>query len=339
MKEIARTVKVSASTVSRVLAGQAEKARIAPATARSILAAASKLGYRPNLAARALRTSRTNTIGLLVTELDNPFFATIAGAVERRARERTFTTVIATSGEEAEREAEYVSVLRSRPVDGLIVAPAAGKRAAAALEALRQDGFPLVCIDRRIPGLDCDRVVVDNRGGARRLVEQLVQLGSRRIALAGGPRDVWTAAERLAGWKAGLKRASLSCPPALVSSGPFSVQTGIAAARKFMRAAHPPDAILAANNRVLLGVVRVLREMGAAAQHVAVGAFDGLPFAELLARRVVIAKQPCEEIGRRAAQLLIDRIEKSFTGKPRELVLPITVRASGPESAPFEIEP
>jgi LacI family transcriptional regulator, galactose operon repressor len=337
MKEIARSAGVNASTVSRVLAGHAEKARIAPATARKVMAVARKLGYRPNLAARALRTSRTKALGLLVTELANPFFATIAGAVEERARETAYATVIATTGENPEREAEYVSVLRSRPVDGLIVTPAAGKGAASELKALCKEAFPLVCIDRRIAGLNCDRVLVDNRRGAQQLVEKLVQLGARRIALAGGPLNTWTAAQRLAGWKTGLKRAGLPCPPALRSSGPFSVQTGIQAARKFMSSARPPDAILAANNRVLLGVVRVLQELGEPAREVAVGAFDGLPFAGLLGRAVVIAEQPREEIGRRAVDLLIDRIEKKYRGKPREVVLPIAVRTFGPESGPFEL--
>jgi len=337
MKEIARAAGVNASTVSRVLSGQAQRARIARATAAKVTAAAERLGYRPNLAARALRTRRTSTLGLLVTELANPFFATIAGAVEERARSKSYTTIVATSGEEPEREAEYLSLLSSRPVDGLIVCPAAGGPAAAALKSLTSAGTPLVCIDRRVSGLECDRVVVDNRGGARELVARLIVMGARRIALAAGPRNTWTATERLSGWREALGEAGLPCPAGLVYSGPFTVETGIAAARKFTANSRPPDAIVAANNRVLLGVVRVLQEQGRQSRDVAVGAFDGLPFAGLLGRPVVIAEQPREEIGRRAVDMLIARVEVEEPPAPREEVLPVAVRVFGPESGPFEL--
>jgi LacI family transcriptional regulator len=337
MQAIARAAGVDPSTVSRVLSGQAAKARIGKQTARKVLAAAARLGYRPNLAARALRTNRTHTLGLLVTELANPFFATIAAAVEDQARQKGYATIIATSGEDPSRETEYLSLLRSRPVDGVIVTPTPGARARKALQALASGGFPMVCIDRRVPGLRCDRVVVDNRGGAAQLVTSLAAIGARRLAIAGGPAAVWTAAERLAGFRAGLKRARLPFSKTMVRSGSYSTETGAKAARAFMRAKRPPDAIFAANNRILLGVVQALQQTGPKAAAVSLAAFDGLPFAGLLSRQVLIAEQPREEIGRRAVDLLVQRIDEIPTGGPREVVLPVQVRRFGPESGPFEL--
>ncbi len=337
MREIARAAGTSPSTVSRVLAGRAPAARIGKETAGRVLAAAGKLGYRPNLAARSLRTRRTHTLGLLVTELANPFFATIAGAAESAASTAGYSTIVATSGEDARREAEYLAVLRSRPVDGLIVAPAAGKAARAALTSVIRADIPVVLIDRRVPGIDCDRVLVNNRLGAAELVAALARLGAKRLAMAGGPPEVWTAEQRLAGFKAGLKRAGLSFSPRLVRSGLFATETGRRAARAFLAQKKPPDAIVAANNRILLGVLEVLERAGKKAHGMAIGGFDGVPFAGLLGRPVVVAEQPREEIGRQAARMLIERVEKKARGKAREMVLPVKVRTFGPETGPFEL--
>jgi LacI family transcriptional regulator len=162
-------------------------------------------------------------------------------------------------------------------------------------------------------------------------------MGARRIAMAGGPAKLWTASERLAGFRQGLKAAGLPCPSALLHSGTYSVETGVQAARRFMRERRPPDGIVAANNRILLGVVQELQKIGRAARRVSVAAFDGLPFAGLLGRPVIIAEQPREEIGRRAVELLVERIEDRYRGKPREVVLPVNVKTFGPESGPFEL--
>jgi LacI family transcriptional regulator len=155
--------------------------------------------------------------------------------------------------------------------------------------------------------------------------------------MAGGPSGLFTAAERLAGFRDGLRAAGLPFLKALTSSGPFAVETGLRAARKFMRATRPPDAIVAANNRVLLGVLRALQEAGHDARQVAVAGFDGVPFAGLLGRPIVVAEQPRREIGRRAAELLVGRVEGSVSGKPREIMLQTTIRSHDPDSGPYEL--
>jgi len=328
MQDIARLAEVNVSTVSRVLAGKAKTARIAEDTALRVLFVAEQLGYRPNLSARALRTSKTDTLGLLVTDLANPFFATISAACEAEASSAGYGVMVATSGENGSREEHYVSLLRSRPVDGLIVTPA-GVTPHRELELLLDEGFPLVLMDRRVDGMTCDSVVVDNRGGARRLVRALVDMGAVAIAVAGGPVDTWTGAERMKGFMAGIEDAGLSLRDEMIFNGPFDEETGRRAARSFLEGTDKPDAVVAANNRILEGVLEVLMSRSPDCDDIAVGAFDGVPFAGLMNRRIVVAEQPRWEIGRRAARLLIDRIEGIGEGEVREEVLPVHITMAG----------
>ncbi len=336
IRDIARLAGVDASTVSRVLSGKGKSGRIAGPTIERVHAIAHEHGYRPNLVARSLRTSRTHTLGLLVTDLANPFFASIAAACEAEASASGYGVIVATSGENSRRESEYLSLLRSRPVDGLIVAPA-DTFPHDTLKALLDEGFPLTFVDRLVSGIHCDSVVVDNRAGARGLVSALIESGARVIAVAGGPDDTWTGSERMKGFRAGIREGGLSLTDDLIESGPYSVETGRRAAEKFMSARTIPDAIVAANNRILLGILEVLTEIGQDAAHVAVAGFDGVPFAGFLGRPVIIAEQPRHEIGRLAARMLIDRIEGSWDGEPRESALPLRIRRIGPNSDSFDL--
>jgi LacI family transcriptional regulator len=337
IRDIARLAGVDASTVSRVLSGKGKSARIGDETAERIRAIALEHGYRPNLAARSLRTSRTHTLGLLVTDLSNPFFATIAAACEAEASAAGYGVIVATSGEKRDREQEYLSLLRSRPVDGLIMTPA-DRHPHETMALLLDEGFPLVFMDRRVHGIRCDGVVVDNRGAARRIISALVAMGARTIAVAGGPRDTWTGSERMQGFLEGIRDAGLSVIEDLIETGPYDIETGRRAAEKFMQSEAMPDAVVAANNHILLGVLEVLVKIGKRAAHVPVAAFDGVPFAGLLGRPVVIAEQPRREIGRLATRMLIDRIEGRWDAQPREVILPIHVRVVGPDSGPLSPE-
>ena len=328
MQDIARLAGVNVSTVSRVLAGKAKAARIGDETARRVLSVAEELGYRPNLSARALRTSRTETLGLLVTDLANPFFATISAACEAEASASGYGVMVATSGESRDREEQYISLLRSRPVDGLIVTPA-GMTPHPELSGLMDEGFPLVLMDRRVDGMMCDSVVVDNRDGARRLVRELCDIGRETIAFVCGPGDTWTGAERMKGFISGIEDAGLSLTEELVYTGPYDEETGRRAVRIFLENDRRPDAVVAANNRILEGVLEVLMERGAECEDIAVGGFDGVPFAGLMNRPIVVAQQPRREIGRRAARLLIERIEGTGSSVITEEVLPVHIIWTG----------
>lgn len=328
LREIARAAGVDISTVSRVLAGKAQVARIAEPTVRRVQETADRLGFRPNLTARALRTKRTRTIGLLVSDLVNPFFAGISGAVEAYASSAGYTLMVATSGESTGRQSEYLSVFLARQVDGLIVAPAPGSAREPSFNRILEERVPLVLIDRLVPGLETSHVVAENRDGAAALVAALASQGARRIALAAGPTEAWTMAERLAGFKRGLKDAGLPFDPHLVHIGSFSVETGRRAAVEFLQRRPPPDAIVGANNRILTGVLEALHADGARARRIAAAGFDGVPLAALLGRPLATVEQPVDDIGRHAARIVIEQLEGRRKGIEK-IALPLALTTSG----------
>ncbi len=343
IREIAAATGVNVSTVSRVLSGQAARTRIPAATAERVQSAADRLGYRPNLLARGLKTKRTNTIGLIVTDLSNTFFASIAGAVEAEARAAGLTTIIAASGEDPRRESEYLQALRARPSDGLIVAPVPGNGLREMLKKMASEMFPLVLIDRDVRGIDCGRVLSESRNGARALVAELTQLGCRRIGFAAGPADVWTAAQRLAGYQDGLKDAKIPWDENLIRKGSYTEAHGREAAKYFlsMKTAKRPlevDGIIAANNKILVGVLEVLAEAGQKARNLPVAGFDGVPLAAHLGRPLIIAEQPVGAMGRAAARMLIDRILNKGEAakakvKPKAMTLPVQIKRYGIKTA------
>jgi len=279
--------------------------------------------------ARSLRTRRTHSLGLVVTELANPFFATIAGAVEAEASAAGYTVMVAATGEDADRQIAYLRELQARPADGLIVAPGQGGEVLGALQSLVAAGVPLVTIDRRIEEVRCDRVLCDSRRAAAELVAVLAGMGCRRLAMASGPDGLWTADQRLAGFRQGLATAGLPLPAGMAAAGPFSVEHGRTAAAAFLDAPEPPDGIVAANNRILAGVLEELSTRGQAAAGVAVAGFDGVPYAPFLGRPIAVAEQPEDQIGRTAARALIERIQ-GLKDPPRELMLPIAIKTFRP---------
>lgn len=313
MSDIADSLRVSRSTVSRVLSGQAQKFRIAPETAERIVKEASRRGYRPSQLARGLRTASTRTLGLVVSDISNPFFANLAWAAEQAAEQQGFAVVVGSSGEDPARELAYIENLRSRGVDGLLVAPAgASGTAVAHLAKLKEERFPLVLIDRIIDGLSCDGVAVENRKAARALTEALLNRGARRIAFLGGREEASTHRERLEGFLAALKGKRIKHDPALVLHGDFSVASGQRHAAQLLELEVPPDALVCANNKILIGCLERLASAPAepwAAMPMA--SFDEVPFLTLLRRPMVIAKQPERQLGARAVALLLERLKAS----------------------------
>ena len=328
IREIARKAGVDPSTVSRALSGQAERYRISAPTVRRIESAAENLGYEPNVYARYMRTQKTHSIGLLTTDLDNPFYGALAGAVEARFAGKGYATIIAASWEDPKRQLAYLSTLGSRPVDGLIVVPTGTKKEQAVLDNLVESSFPLVVIDRLLPGLKADFVVTESRRGGASLVKELAKNGCRRPALVGGPKGIWTAEERRAGFRQGIEAAGLKWSPSLVMPGPFSVEHGRRAAGKLLGMKNPPDGIMAANNKLLVGALEVLVESGPRFADTPVAGFDGVPFASLLGRPVFVADQEPGEIGRAAADLLLKRIENGKR-KPTVKRLPVKIEKYG----------
>jgi LacI family transcriptional regulator len=286
-------------------------------------------GYIPNTVARNLRTRRTDAIGLVLPDMTNPFFTTLAHGVETAARESDISLLLANSDEREDEERRLVPVLLQRQVDGLLIVPAGTGEAAVRL--CRERGVPLVVVDRRPQAHGVDVVRADSHGGAEELGRLLVSLGHRHIAVLSGPATVPTAVDRVAGFcRALVDEAGL--PPPQVEHGAFSIESGHAMALDVVQGTPRPTAIFAANNFIAIGVLHALEEVGLRVpDDVAVVGFDDLPQAMVTFPFLTVAAQPAYEMGRRAVAVLLERIG-SPAGPARDIVLPtelVVRRSSG----------
>lgn len=316
MKDIADAAGVSRTTVSRVLSGKAEQFRIAKKTAERIIAEAKARGYRPSELARGLRTSRSNTLGLVVSDISNPFFANIAWAAEQAAEKAGFATLVGSSGEDPAREKAYIENLRSRGADGLVIAAAGGDYEH--LFKLRAEGYPFVLLDRVFEDLDCDWVAVDNVRAARTVIEMLIDCGPKRIAFLGGRMETSTGRGRLEGYRAALRARKIPFDNTLVVRGDYSAEAGRTGAEAVLKLKVPPDGIFCANNKVLFGCLeRLATETAEPWASLPVASFDVTPFMKIIGRRLVVAAQPERMIGSRAVELLIKRVLSAPPGTPR----------------------
>jgi LacI family transcriptional regulator len=323
MRDVAQAAGVSLKTVSRVVNGESG---VGTATAARVADAITRLGFRRNDLARSLRRAHASaTLGLVIEDLANPFYSTIARAVEEVARRRGYIVITASSEESGERERELVATLLSRQVDGLLLVPAA--RDHSYLRPELAMGVQVVFLDRPPGGLEADAVLIDNAGGARAGVEHLLSQGHRRIGLIGDPPELYTLAERVGGYRAALAAWGVEADESLMRLGAHDVVQAEVSARELLEHPDPPTAIFAANNRVSVGALRALK--GAEAPVALVG-FDDFELAEMLPVPVTVVRHDPGELGRRAAEILFARLD-GHRGRPQTVILPteLVVRGSG----------
>jgi LacI family transcriptional regulator len=300
------------------------------ATAERVQATIAELGFRRNDVARALRSGQVSrTLGLVIEDMANPFYSGIMRGVEQVAREHDLLLIAGSSDETAEREQELVLALCERRVDGLIVVPAADDHTYL-LPEIRL-GVRVVFLDRPPCGIEADTVLVDNEGGAVAATEHLLAQGHRRIAMVGDTPTLFTASERLAGYRRALETRGLALDERLVRLGLHDADAALRATAELLALPDPPTAIFAGNNRITIGAVRAI---AAAGRPVALVGFDDFELAELLPVPVTVVATSPLELGRCAAELLIERLQGSDRA-PRRVVLPTTLipRGSG-EVAP-----
>lgn len=319
IKDVAARAGVSTTTVSRVL-GSPEAVR-APLRER-VEAAIAALGYRPNLAARRLRQQRASLIGLIVSDIRSPFFTDVGRAVEDVAYRHGLRLILCNSDEDPAKEQSYLELMADEQASGVIVSPT--------LEGLKRwrGGrwpFPLVLVDRALDDTPSDRVLLDNRPAARRLTEHLLGAGYRRIALLAGDRST-TGRDRHAGHADALQAHGLAPQ---VRWLPPSVAAGRAAAAELLQQPDRPDALAATNGMLLLGAAQAIQAAGLRMpQDIGLAGFDNNDWTTLPALDVTVVEQPTYEIGRTAAELLVQRI--AAPERPtRSVVLEGVLRARG----------
>lgn len=301
--DVARRAEVSLSTVSHVVNGTRT---VRDRTLRRVEAAIAELGYRPNTLARALARSATGSIGIAISAISNPYFSDIICAIERESAQRCLTVLLSDTQDDAAQELRVVQALHQRRVDGLILAPSADP--AASLAYLEEHRIPCVLVDR-MPDRRFDQVGVNSVRAMRQLVEHLIGHGHTRIGLVAGEPGFSTTAERVATFTATLVAHGLRPDPALISGGNATVGAATAATLRLLAAPAPPTALATGNNLATIGVMRALRQAGLRVpEDMALATFDDFDWADCFEPQLTAIAQPCDEIGRRAASLLVARI-------------------------------
>ncbi len=245
--DVAKLAGVSAVTVSRVLNNSN---RVSPATQERVQRAIDELGYVPSVAARSLRSRQTFTLALIVPDINNTFWTTVARGVEDAAQGKGYSVFLCNSDENPTKQASYLDVVISQQVDGVIIAPY--DTSADNLDKLRRRNIPVVIVDRDINGWEVDTVRGDSVAGARALVRHLIGLGHRRIAVITGPANTTTAADRVVGYHLALSEAGIAVDPDLIRFGEFRSRTGESEADALLRLPAPPTAFFAANNTIAM---------------------------------------------------------------------------------------
>ncbi|MDQ6795339.1 MAG: LacI family transcriptional regulator [Chloroflexota bacterium] len=304
--DVARLARVSTSTVSHVVNGTR---RVRVETRGRVLEAISETGYTPDGVARALRRSRTQTIGLVMSDTGDPVFAEMVRGVEHEARSAGYTILLGNSAEDRGRERDSVSALRERRVDGLLLAPVAGSTHDL-IEGLQANRTPVVLLDRlAMPSVD--QVGVENIEPMKTLVRHLLDRGHRRIALTAGDLAVPTLRERHRGYVEALQEAGIPIDAALVSTGSPMAEDARAAIRSMLvRDPGRPTAVVAASMVLAVATLWAIDDAGLSIpEEVAVVTFDDFPYADLFTPRLTSVAQPAFAIGREAMRLLLRRIE------------------------------
>lgn len=303
LKSIAKLVGCSDTTVSRVLSGKSKQYRISAKTEAEVMRLARELNFVPNPLAASLRTRRTLTVGLVLPDIANPFFAQIAPFVQRECRQVGYSVLLANSEENSELEIESVEMLHKRNIDGLIIAPV-GERCDH-LVSLHQNGLPMVLIDRYFTESDIPFVTSDNAQGALDAVNLLIENRHRRIACIQGLPHTAPSQERVAGYRQALTAAGLPVNEEWIVGDSYSEENGYYEMRLLLKETQPPTAILALSNLIALGALRAISEEHLhVPEDISIIAFDDQPYFNFLSPPLTTVAQQAQEIGRIAMQQL-----------------------------------
>jgi LacI family transcriptional regulator len=313
IRDVARLAGVSAMTVSRTLN---DPNLVTPATRARVLSAVQALGYIPNGVARSLTQGRTDIIALVVADIQNPFFTNVARGAEDVAQRHRYTLMVGNTDERPEKEREYLEALVSRRVDGVILSTTGADH----VRLLQERRIPVVLVDRVIPGIEADSVVLDAYDGGRQIATHLLEQGYRKVVFIGGMPGNSTVEARLAGCRDALRDAGLELP---VRLGRLDRASGEELLAGLYDEDSIPEAIVAANNLVAVGAMVEMRRRGLRVpEDVGLACFGEIELASLLDPFLTVIREPAYEVGRVAMELLHERIRGS-TAQPRHEVLPV----------------
>jgi LacI family transcriptional regulator len=318
LEDVARVAGVGAMTVSRTINSHPY---VSEKTAKKVRAAILQLGYRPNQAARMLTGQLSRSIGLIVPDLADPFFAVVSHAVQETARENGYLVWLAASNDDPAIEAAQVEQMTHHPVDGILLVPVDSRHKY--LKSVAEGATPVVTIDRPIEVAASDSVEVENRAGARMAVEHLIRHGYERIVCVATNTHLLTIKERLIGYEECIRKAKLPRPRTIRSTSQDDVK---AAFKELFESRTWPDALFSANNAATIWAIQALRDLKIEiGRDVALVGFDDIGFYSLISPPITTIRQPAPELGHMSARLLLQRIRGEFTASSVRTVLPVTL--------------
>ena len=305
---VATRARVSPATVSRVLNGDP---RVGETYRQRVEQAVRDLDYRPNRVAQSMRKQRSQVIGVVISDIENPHFSEMVRALEDTAYGAGFPVIVCNTDESSEKQRDYLRVLIAERVLGVVIAPSDPE--GAEIAELLDDGIPVVAFDREVADPRADAVVADNVAAARMATNLLVEAGHREIAFVGGRPAVETGSERLLGYELAMRAAGL--PPRSVD-GAFRLETAGAVVRELLTGPSVPTAFVIANNLMTLGALGAMQDAGARA---AVVAFDDPPWAPFISPPLTTLAQPVRRMAEDAMELLLQRVSGERT-EPRRII-------------------
>jgi LacI family transcriptional regulator len=316
MKEVAERAGVSLTTVSHVIN---QTRFVSEGVTSRVKAAMQELDYRPNELARSLRRGQTNTIGLILPDSSNPYFAEIGQAIESYAYDSSYSVILGNTSGKIEKEDHYIDVFLTKQVAGIIFV-AAGAQTSAVKDLLIHN-FPVVLVDRDLDDIQVDAVLLDNYHCGYMATEHLIKLGHQCIGLVSGPFNLTPSAERIVGYKDALNDAGLECDDKLMIKGNFNPKSGYEAANELLTLPNRPTAIFAMNDLMAIGVIRAVHEQGLKVpDDLAIVGFDDIELASYTIPPLTTIAQPTKGISQQAVELLTERIDQPDL-KPRRIIM------------------
>lgn len=329
LEHIAQKLGISKTTISRVLTGQSARYRISDNTKKLVLNASVEMGYVPDQLARGLRTKRTNTIGLVIPDISNPFFSTIARNIEIQARKVGKSIILSDSQEDTQLEIESLRILQGRKVDGLIICPVGEQ--SNHLVPIVNSGLPVVIVDRYFPELKCPYVVSDNYQGALEAVNYFLEMNHKRVAYIQGRVNTSVNNDRIRGYRDAHKKHGIPVDESIIVGDSFGKRNGYIGTKILLKNNSRPTAIFSASNLISLGAMSAIQEEGLKIpDDISIISFDDQPYSEYLATPMTTVAQQTAEAGEIAFKLLLSQIEDEDYKPVDGIVLPteLTFRKS-----------
>ncbi|MDK2991443.1 MAG: LacI family transcriptional regulator [Clostridiales bacterium] len=309
IKDVAKLAGVSTATVSRVLNGENVKEE----NRRRVEEAVKRLNYSTNTLARALKTNKTMTVGVIVPDLSNVFFTTIAKGIEKALHPYGYSIMVCDSDESIEGEREKIAFLKDKFVDGIIIIPVGDQQPY--LKRIQDDGTPIVLVDRFIEDIQADAILVDNINGAYDAVEHLIVNGHRRIGLISGPQHIFVGKERLIGYERAYTDYQLNIDAEIIRYGDLHIESGYKLMNELLDLPSPPTAIFAANYYMSIGAIMAANE-----RHINIPeelsfiGFDDMELTKVIKPPLTVVVQPMDKMGQAAAELIYKRMMRDNSG-------------------------